>query len=309
MNTLSWRTPTTPLPTENNPRVVFERLFGDGGTAAQRLAQCARSARSILDAVSERHRPAAAVARRRRPAAARRISSTRSAKSSGASRRPKPGRRCLAAGCWSGRSACRRRFDEHVKLMFDLQWLAYQADVTRVFTFMLGPRAGRPHLSRDRRARAASWPLAPPRRPAEAREARQDQHLSHGAVRALPREAAQATPDGDGTLLDHVAAALRRRPEQPERALAHRPAAAAGRRGGQLKGGRHLQYPEGHADDEPAADDARPGRRAGRDAAATAPAARPSTRCPASDPTEGNRRPSMRGVCSGWSARATVHAS
>ena len=39
MNTLSWSSPTTPLPTENNPRVVFERLFGDGGTSAQRLAQ------------------------------------------------------------------------------------------------------------------------------------------------------------------------------------------------------------------------------------------------------------------------------
>ena len=51
MNTLSWRSPTTPLPTENNPRVVFERLFGDGGTSAQRLAQ-ARENRSILDSVT-----------------------------------------------------------------------------------------------------------------------------------------------------------------------------------------------------------------------------------------------------------------
>ena len=53
MNTLSWSSPTTPLPTENNPRVVFERLFGDGGTSAQRLAQ-ARENRSILDSVTER---------------------------------------------------------------------------------------------------------------------------------------------------------------------------------------------------------------------------------------------------------------
>ena len=52
MNTLSWRSPTTPLPTENNPRVVFERLFGDGGTSAQRLAQ-ARTQGSILDSVNE----------------------------------------------------------------------------------------------------------------------------------------------------------------------------------------------------------------------------------------------------------------
>src|SRR5262245_18151164 len=50
MNTLSWSTATTPLPTENNPRIVFERLFGDGGTAEQRLAR-ARENRSILDSV------------------------------------------------------------------------------------------------------------------------------------------------------------------------------------------------------------------------------------------------------------------
>ncbi len=51
LNTLAWSSPTTPLPTENNPRVVFERLFGGGGTNAQRAAQ-ARQDRSILDSVA-----------------------------------------------------------------------------------------------------------------------------------------------------------------------------------------------------------------------------------------------------------------
>src|SRR5216684_2595692 len=51
INTLSWRSATTPVPTENNPRVVFERMFGDGGTASQRLRQSRRS-RSILDSVA-----------------------------------------------------------------------------------------------------------------------------------------------------------------------------------------------------------------------------------------------------------------
>ena len=51
MNTLAWRSPTSPLPTENNPRIVFERLFGDGGTTAQRMAR-ARENRSILDSVT-----------------------------------------------------------------------------------------------------------------------------------------------------------------------------------------------------------------------------------------------------------------
>ena len=52
MNTLSWSSPTTPLPTENNPRVVFERLFGDGGTKEQRLTQI-RAQSSILDSVND----------------------------------------------------------------------------------------------------------------------------------------------------------------------------------------------------------------------------------------------------------------
>src|SRR5438876_1118623 len=52
MNTLSWRTPTAPLPAEINPRIVFERLFGEGGTPGQRLAHMQRR-RSILDAVTE----------------------------------------------------------------------------------------------------------------------------------------------------------------------------------------------------------------------------------------------------------------
>src|SRR4030095_13965540 len=52
LNTLAWTSATTPLPTENNPRVVFERLFGDGGTSAQRLRQ-ARANRTILDSVME----------------------------------------------------------------------------------------------------------------------------------------------------------------------------------------------------------------------------------------------------------------
>src|SRR5262249_41425328 len=51
-NTLAWMNPTTPLPTENNPRVVFEKLFGDGANTAQRLEQ-AREDRSILDSVTD----------------------------------------------------------------------------------------------------------------------------------------------------------------------------------------------------------------------------------------------------------------
>ena len=135
LNTLAWRSPTTPLPMENNPRVVFERLFGDGGsTDAARRTGAAN--RSILDSVHRRSRTAAAPARAGGPRAGERVSRRRAR-----DRAPHPGGRGSAAT----RAADARpapgipeRFDEHVKLMFELQWLAFQADITRVVTFMLG---------------------------------------------------------------------------------------------------------------------------------------------------------------------------
>ena len=137
MNTLAWRTPTTPLPMENNPRVVFERLFGEGGTPAQRLAQM-RKTRSILDSVIDEW---AHLQRTLGPGDRTRVDDYFEAVR-------EIERRIQGAEANSTESelpaALDRpmgipdRFGEHVGLMYDLQWLAYQADLTRVFTFMLG---------------------------------------------------------------------------------------------------------------------------------------------------------------------------
>ena len=136
MNTLAWRSATTPLPTENNPRIVFERLFGDGGTSADRLGQ-ARADRTILDSVMEdlqRLRQTLGPA-------------DRSAVEDYAEAVQEVERRIRKAETGAGQSdlpALERpsgipdRFDEHVKLMYELQWLAFRADITRVVTFMLG---------------------------------------------------------------------------------------------------------------------------------------------------------------------------
>ena len=224
MNTLAWRSPTSPLPTENNPRIVFERLFGDGGTTAQRVAQ-ARENRSILDSVTADFAPARSTLgpadrtqvddvrrfrargraahhrgrdarRRRRPAGAR-----AAARHPGALRRAREADVRAAVARVPGRHHARR--DVHAR-----------------------PRAELPHLSGDRRHRRPSRPVAP-RRPARAdREAREAQHLSGGAVRVVPREAAV-----DARRRRHparsLAVPLRRRPEQPEPARALRPAADA----------------------------------------------------------------------------------
>jgi hypothetical protein len=136
LNTLAWRSPTAPLPTENNPRLVFERLFGNGGTADQRVA-LARENRSILDSVTDDFtRLTRTLGPGDRGQVDDYLSAVREVE-----------RRIHAVetlGVDSGLPALERprgipeRFDEHVKLMFELQWLAFQADMTRVVTFMFG---------------------------------------------------------------------------------------------------------------------------------------------------------------------------
>ena len=139
VNTLSWRSPTTPLPMENNPRAVFERLFGDSDSTdpSARRARM-QSDRSILDSVTEKIADLQRGLGLARPGQARPSTSTRCATSSGASRRPKdraPGS-CRSSSAPAG--SIPSSFEEYAKLMFDLQVLAYQTDLTRVITFMIG---------------------------------------------------------------------------------------------------------------------------------------------------------------------------
>ncbi|HUQ51672.1 MAG TPA: DUF1552 domain-containing protein [Gammaproteobacteria bacterium] len=136
LNTLSWTTPKTPIPSENNPRVVFERLFGNGGTNEQRTTQ-ARQDRSILDFVSaDFARLTRQVGPTDRVQLDEYLTSVREVE-----------RRIQALeklGDDAGLPALERPtgipeiFGDHVKLMYELQWLAFQADLTRVVTFMLG---------------------------------------------------------------------------------------------------------------------------------------------------------------------------
>ena len=136
LNTLAWSSATTPLPTENNPRIVFERLFGNGGTAAERTA-LARENRSILDSVREDFtRLSASLGAADRGQVDDYLTAVREVE-----------RRIGAVetlGVDSGLPELERprgvpeNYGEHVGLMYELQWLALQADLTRVVTFMLG---------------------------------------------------------------------------------------------------------------------------------------------------------------------------
>jgi hypothetical protein len=132
-NTIAWQSPSSPLPMENNPQVIFERLFGDGSTDAERSARRAQ-ARSLLDSVVgdakqlERALPAADRVRLDRyltdvREVERRITLADKTLPAGMKLPPAP-------------TGIPDDFDVHVKLMFDLQVLSWQADITRISTMM-----------------------------------------------------------------------------------------------------------------------------------------------------------------------------
>jgi hypothetical protein len=137
MNTLSWRTPTTPLPMENNPRLVFERMFGDGGTTGERRAEMKRD-RSILDAVTgDMNRLLKTLGGDDRARVSEYVDGIREVE-----------RRIQRAETQTDDTVLPdtlerpigvpQSFDEHARLMYDLQALALQADITRVITFQIG---------------------------------------------------------------------------------------------------------------------------------------------------------------------------
>ena len=239
LNTLSWSSPTTPLPTENNPRVVFERLFGDGGTSAQRLAQ-AKNSHSILDSVNEeigdllntlgaadRHKLGHYVDSIRE--IERRIQAVERLGASTVL--PTLERPMGIPG----------RFDEHVGLMFDLQWLAFQADITRVTTFMLGRELNfrtYPEIGITEGHHGLSHHGDRPEQ--LARYAKVNAYQAELFAKFL--EKLRATEDGDGTLLDHSLFLYGAGLSNPNlHAHSDLPLAVFG---GGVKGGRHLVVPD-----------------------------------------------------------------
>ena len=202
MNTLSWRTATTPVPTEANPRVVFERLFGDGGTPEQRLAEMARD-RSILDSVTQdARRLQKKLGAGDRARTDEYFDSIREVE-----RRIQKGAQSVAeaeplAGLERPPMGLPNDFAEHVGLMLDLQWLAFQADLTRVFTFMFGREISSrtyPELGLPEGHHSMSHHRDIPEN--MARLAKLNTYQTDLFASFLQK--LDSTPDGDGSLLDH----------------------------------------------------------------------------------------------------------
>ncbi|MEE2790817.1 MAG: DUF1552 domain-containing protein [Acidobacteriota bacterium] len=243
LNTLAWRTATTPLPTENNPRAVFERMFGDGGTPAQRLAQV-RKDRSILDAVeADMQRLYRRVGAADRARTDEYFDAVREVERRLQKAEISPVEFDPDAGLERPPVGIPDSFGDHVRLMFDLQWLAYQADITRVFTFMYGREVGSrtyPEIGLAGGHHAMSHHGDRPE--ALERYARLNTYQTDLFRYFVDRLA--STPDGDGTLLDHALLLYGAGMSNPN-IHSHNdiPLVLVGGASGHLQGGRHLVAP------------------------------------------------------------------
>ena len=198
LNTISWRTPSTPLPMDINPRVVFERLFGGEGTAAEREAR-ARGERSMLDSISEEAKQLTTVlGPRDRVRLSEYVDNLREIERR-IERAEAHGR---ADVTFEAPVGVPDSFEEHVALMFDLLAVAYQADVTRVFTFMLSRELSQrtyPQIGVTEQHHSVSHHGNDPQKIAQNVKV----NTYHVSLFAKFIDKLKSTPDGDGSLLDH----------------------------------------------------------------------------------------------------------
>jgi hypothetical protein len=242
MNTLNWATPTTPLPMEVNPRVVFERLFGTGATSAQRQARRATD-RSILDFVTgqvgDLARGLGAGDRRRLDEylghvreVERRIQLSEQ-------------RAETEIAVPDAPVGVPEAYEEHVGLLFELMALAYEADLTRVATFMLA-----------REVSSRTYPQVGVREPHHTISHHQNKPEAiamHARVNAYHVELfarfvarLETTADGDGSLLDHTLLVYGSGMSDGNGHTGEPlPLALIGGAGGTLRGNRHLMAERG----------------------------------------------------------------
>lgn len=241
INSISWRTPTTPLPVEINPRVVFEMMFGDGSSPEQRVARFG-SDRSLLDSIMK----AAAGLQRELGGADRTRVSDYLENVREVERR---------VGIMEQRAKSIRLdipdapvempqvYEEHVNLMFDMQLLALQTDVTRVTSFMMSRELNMrtyPHIGVPEQHHAVSHHGNIP--PMIAKCVKVNQY--HASLFAKFVEKLANTQDGAGSLLDHTMI-LYGSGMGDSNFHAQNPMSniLVGGAAGRIKGGRHLPQP------------------------------------------------------------------
>ena len=239
-NNLSWSSPTTPLPAEAHPRIVFERLFGEGGTPAQRRAALKKRA-SLLDAVTDEiTRLKGSLGPADRAKVSQYLDTVREVE-----------RRIQKAEASTKDNplpdldrpvGVPASYADHARLMFDLQLLALQGDVTRVITFQLAretsnrtyPEIGVPD---------AHHPLTHHGNDPEKIAKVAKINRFHVSLFAEFLEKLAATREGVGSLLDHVLYLYGSGMGNPNvHDHTNLPILVAGGAAGRVRGGRHIQY-------------------------------------------------------------------
>jgi len=242
MNTVSWRTHTTPLPMEINPRKAFERMFGQGGSAASRTTRTAED-RSILDLfVQQSSDLQKKLGAQDRTTVNDYLDSVREIE-----------RRIQNAGAQQADAQLALpdaptgipySYEDHVKMMYDLLVLAYRANVTRVSTFMVAREISNrtyPQVGVSDGHHAISHHSN--------QAAKMDKNVKiqtyHISLFAQFLEKLRTTPDGAGSLLDNSIILYG---SNMSNSNAHNhfplPILVAGGASGRMKGGRHLKYPD-----------------------------------------------------------------
>jgi hypothetical protein len=239
-NCLSWSSPTTPLPSEAHPRVVFERLFGDGATSAERRASL-KSRASLLDSVMDEF---VQLNNQLGPADRARVSQYLDAVR-------EVERRIERAEANAAANPVRdverpvgvpASYADHARLMFDLQVLAFQADVTRVITFQLARETSNrtyPEIG----VSEPHHPLTHHGNDPKKIEKVARINRFHISLFAEFLKKLRDTREGDGTLLDHSLLLYGSGMGNPNRHdHDNLPILVAGGAAGKMKGGRHIRF-------------------------------------------------------------------
>ncbi|MCY4187656.1 MAG: DUF1552 domain-containing protein [Bryobacterales bacterium] len=241
-NNLSWSSPTTPLPAEAHPRLVFERLFGEGGSAEERREALRRKA-SLLDWVMEdTARLQSQLGSEDRAKVDQYLDSIREVE-----RRIQKAEAEIESDQLPDLdrpAGVPSEYADHARLMFDLQLLALQADITRVITFQLAretstrtyPEAGVPE---------PHHPLTHHGNNPEKIAKVSKINAFHVSLFAGFLEKLKSTPDGDGSLLDHTLYLYGSGMGDPNlHDHTNLPIVVAGGAAGRMRGGRHIKYSE-----------------------------------------------------------------
>jgi hypothetical protein len=239
-NNLSWSSPTTPLPSEAHPRIAFERLFGDGATTAERRAAL-RNRASLLDSVMEEF---TTLNNQLGPADRARVAQYLDTVREVERRiqRAEANARDNRLPDLERPAGVPASYADHARLMFDLQVLAFQGDVTRVITFQLA-----------RETSNRTYPeigVPDPHHPlthhgGDPRKIEKVARINRFHVSLFAEFLAKLrdTREGDGTLLDHSLLLYGSGMGNPNRHdHDNLPILVAGGAAGRMRGGRHIRY-------------------------------------------------------------------